>query len=220
MGKKNISIGEKGQDLVEYALLLAIIAGIGFLIYSQSRMGDSIRTVFNNAGSLMENAAENNHSKNEDTPQSIPDMIGKAIQNNDNGLGSLLNANSALYIYSGTEAGKKLAQELNIPFEQGDIWSLGREVTAKNNYNYYVLAYYSSKNGPISNYASKSHTWNWRVDNSGVLTARSGDLISVPAKYYVYDPATGQQITSGYYSSQNTATLVYAPGTGKEYTIR
>lgn len=218
MGKKNISIGEKGQDLVEYALLLAIIAGIGFLIYSQSRMGDSIRTVFNNAGSLMENAAENNHSKNEDTPQSIPDMIGKAIQNNDNGLGSLLNANSTLYIYSGTEAGKKLAQELNIPFEQGDIWSLGREVTTQN--NYYVLAYYSSQNGPISNYASKIPTWNWRVDNSGRLSTATGERISVPARYYVYDPTTGQQITSGYYISQNTATLVYAPGTGKEYTIR
>lgn len=26
-------LGEKGQDLVEYALLLAIVVGIGFLIY-------------------------------------------------------------------------------------------------------------------------------------------------------------------------------------------
>lgn len=42
----------------------------------------------------------------------------------------------------------------------------------------------------------------------------------VPARYYVYDPVTGKQITSGYYSSQKTATLVYAPGAGKEYTIR
>lgn len=58
-----ISFREKGQDLVEYALLLAIIVGIGFLIYDQSRMENSIRTVFNNAGTLMENAAGNNNSQ-------------------------------------------------------------------------------------------------------------------------------------------------------------
>lgn len=219
MAGLKIPFREKGQDIIEYALLLAIIVGIGFLIYDQSRMGDSIRTVFNNAGSLMENAAENNHSKNEDTPQSIPDMIGKAIGDGNTGLGSLLNTESTHYVYSGTTEGTQLAQALHIPFNQGDIWSVGRERTSKD--DYYVLAYYSAaENGPVSHYASSSSAWNWQVNSIGRLSAATGDRISVPAKYYVYDPATGQQITSGYYSSQNTATLVYAPGTGKEYTIR
>lgn len=33
-------LGEKGQDLVEYALLLAIVVGIGFLIYQQSGLNN------------------------------------------------------------------------------------------------------------------------------------------------------------------------------------
>lgn len=47
---------EKGQDLVEYALMLAIIIGIGWGIYSQTGVADSIKNVFGNASSLMETA--------------------------------------------------------------------------------------------------------------------------------------------------------------------
>lgn len=47
---------QKGQDLVEYALMLAIIIGIGWGIYSQTGVADSIKNVFGNASSLMETA--------------------------------------------------------------------------------------------------------------------------------------------------------------------
>lgn len=50
---------QKGQDLVEYALMLAIIIGIGWGIYSQTGVADSIKNVFGNASSLMETAKEN-----------------------------------------------------------------------------------------------------------------------------------------------------------------
>lgn len=49
-------LGEKGQDMVEYALMLAIIVGIGWLIYQQSGIANSINNVFSNANSLMEAA--------------------------------------------------------------------------------------------------------------------------------------------------------------------
>lgn len=45
---------QKGQDLVEYALMLAIIIGIGWGIYAQTGLSDSIKNVFGNASSLME----------------------------------------------------------------------------------------------------------------------------------------------------------------------
>lgn len=45
---------QKGQDLVEYALMLAIIVGIGWGIYSQTGVADSIKNVFGNASALME----------------------------------------------------------------------------------------------------------------------------------------------------------------------
>lgn len=49
-------LGEKGQDMVEYALMLAIIVGIGWLIYKQTDLANQINNVFNNAGGLMDNA--------------------------------------------------------------------------------------------------------------------------------------------------------------------
>jgi len=49
-------LGEKGQDMVEYALMLAIIVGIGWLIYNQSQLATKINAVFTNAGSLMDKA--------------------------------------------------------------------------------------------------------------------------------------------------------------------
>ena len=52
-------LGEKGQDMVEYALMLAIIVGIGWPIYQQAGLAGKINDVFNNAGNLMENAAKN-----------------------------------------------------------------------------------------------------------------------------------------------------------------
>lgn len=49
-------LGEKGQDMVEYALMLAMIVGIGWVIYKQAGMAEQINTVFNNAASLMQKA--------------------------------------------------------------------------------------------------------------------------------------------------------------------
>lgn len=60
--EKSVHILQKfaeGQDLVEYALMLAIIIGIGWGIYSQTGVADSIKNVFGNASSLMETAKKN-----------------------------------------------------------------------------------------------------------------------------------------------------------------
>ncbi len=50
-------LGEKGQDLVEYALLLAIVVGIGYLIYQQSGLQTNIESIFTTAGNLAGKAA-------------------------------------------------------------------------------------------------------------------------------------------------------------------
>ncbi len=52
-------LGEKGQDMVEYALMLAIIVGIGWMIYNQTQIQDSIKEVFKNSTDLMSTAAGN-----------------------------------------------------------------------------------------------------------------------------------------------------------------
>lgn len=50
-------LGEKGQDLVEYALLLAIVVAIGWVIWNQIGLKASIQTIFENASKVTSNAA-------------------------------------------------------------------------------------------------------------------------------------------------------------------
>lgn len=50
-------LGQKGQDLIEYALLLAIVVGVGFMIYQTSGLQDSIKTIFTNASNVTSSAA-------------------------------------------------------------------------------------------------------------------------------------------------------------------
>ena len=50
-------LGQKGQDLIEYALLLAIVVGIGYLIYTTSGLNDNIKTIFTNASNVTSSAA-------------------------------------------------------------------------------------------------------------------------------------------------------------------
>lgn len=51
-------LGEKGQDMVEYALMLAIIVGIGWLIYQQAGLSDQIKAVFSDSSDLISTVAE------------------------------------------------------------------------------------------------------------------------------------------------------------------
>lgn len=57
-----IPFGEKGQDMVEYALMLAIVVGIGVLIWQNVKIEDKVTNVFKSAGNLMDKAASGNHS--------------------------------------------------------------------------------------------------------------------------------------------------------------
>lgn len=50
-------LGQKGQDLIEYALLLAIVVGIGYLIYTTSGLYDNIQSIFSNAENVTATAA-------------------------------------------------------------------------------------------------------------------------------------------------------------------
>lgn len=50
--------GAKGQNMVEYALMLAIVVGIGWGIYDQVGLSGSIKGGFSDAGSLLEDASK------------------------------------------------------------------------------------------------------------------------------------------------------------------
>lgn len=48
----------KGQNMVGYALMLAIVVGIGWGIYDQAGLAGSIKGVFADAGGLLEHASK------------------------------------------------------------------------------------------------------------------------------------------------------------------
>lgn len=48
----------KGQNMVEYALILAIVVGIGWGIYDQAGLASSVKGVFADAGGLLEHASK------------------------------------------------------------------------------------------------------------------------------------------------------------------
>ena len=77
---------QKGQDLIEYALMLALVVGIGSFIYTQG-YGDNISAVFNNAGNLLE---EVNKSQEEAKKEAEKAAAREADRNYADHLGDLL----------------------------------------------------------------------------------------------------------------------------------
>ena len=77
---------QKGQDLIEYALMLALVVGIGGFIYTQG-YGDNISAVFNNAGSLLEQV---NKSQEEAKKEAEKAAAREADRNYADSLGDLL----------------------------------------------------------------------------------------------------------------------------------
>ena len=77
---------QKGQDMIEYALMLALVIGIGGFIYTQG-YGDNISAVFNNAGSLLEQV---NKSQEEAKKEAEKAAAREADRNYADHLGDLL----------------------------------------------------------------------------------------------------------------------------------
>lgn len=77
---------EKGQNIIEYALMLALVVGIGSFIYTQG-YGDNISAVFNHAGSLLEQV---NKSQEEAKKEAEKAAAREADRNYADHLGDLL----------------------------------------------------------------------------------------------------------------------------------
>lgn len=77
---------EKGQNIIEYALMLALVVGIGSFIYTQG-YGDNISAVFNHAGNLLE---EVNKTQEEAKKEAEKAAAREADRNYADHLGELL----------------------------------------------------------------------------------------------------------------------------------
>lgn len=191
--------GEKGQDIIEYALLLAIITSLGFFIYSQHSMASSIQTVFNQAESLMQTGTRRS------SPDYKPflDSISLAIENR------TLHLDDKEHILSGTVEGDALAQRLGIPCGEGDAWSIGREKTRGG--DYYVLVMYSA--AANHNYPISKRKTDWELYGLGnSKVARRGSMPVVPVTKYSFKSSTGEEddayANSGYVYGRGTEARV------------
>ena len=74
---------QKGQDLIEYALMLALVVGIGGFIYTQG-YGANISGVFNNAGNLLEQVDKSQEEAKEEAARnadrSYADYLGELLK--------------------------------------------------------------------------------------------------------------------------------------------
>ena len=149
---------EKGQDIIEYALMLDMVVGIGFGIYSYggSGIGNSISTVFNNADSLLNKAALPMAS-------SADDIIKRLGDGRYQGLADILKEtpDSVVDIASNSTEGKALAQKLNIQTPEGDGW-----YARVNTNGYFVVSYYSAADNKGVTFDQLQSDYNNTPDNN------------------------------------------------------
>lgn len=157
---------QKGQDIIEYALMLAVVVGIGFGLYTHVGIGDHISTVFNNAGNLLEEVGKGKQT----TFDSPDDVIKRLGEGRYQGLADMLQGKpdkgTVTDISWDSAAGQELAQKLNIQMKDGDGW-YARIISDGT----FVISYYSAdlnKGGTISQLQSdyKNHSDNYAVDDS------------------------------------------------------
>lgn len=127
---------QKGQDIIEYALMLAMVVGIGFGIYSYGGQGiaNSIFSVFNHAGSLLDSASVPAASSPED-------IIKRLRDGRYQGLADILKDKpaSVVDIAFDSAEGKELSRKLNIQTPEGDGW-----YARVNTNGFFVVTYYSA----------------------------------------------------------------------------
>lgn len=154
---------QKGQDIIEYALMLAIIVGIGGWIYNAGANGGlagSINSVFNNASALLDEASK------EKLPaaSTAKDIIERLRQGRYDGLADVLQGkpSSTLVISSDSAAGQDLARKLNIQTKEGDGWFARVQIDGTTVFSYYSAA----------------------ANNGVTFSQLAADYNSNPTKYY------------------------------------
>ena len=122
---------KKGQGIVEYALILAFVVGIGGVLFANGNLADSIRSVFSNVNIQLDPAT---------APQ---DIIERLRQGRYDGLAKdelKRDKKKTLIITSDSAEGQALAQKLNIQTPSGDAWFARIQTDGETVFSYYSAA--------------------------------------------------------------------------------
>ena len=122
---------QKGQGIIEYALILAFVVGIGGVLFANGNLADSIRSVFSNVNIQLSAAT------------TAQDIIERLRQGRYDGLASdelKRDKKKTLIITSDSAEGQALAQKLNIQTPSGDAWFARIQTDGTTVFSYYSAA--------------------------------------------------------------------------------
>lgn len=122
---------QKGQGIIEYALILAFVVGIGGVLFANGNLADSIRSVFSNVNIQLSAAT------------TAQDIIERLRQGRYDGLAKdelKRDKNKTLIITSDSAEGQALAQKLNIQPQSGDAWFARIQTDGTTVFSYYSAA--------------------------------------------------------------------------------
>lgn len=170
---------QKGQDLIEYAFLLALIVAVGAGIYSAG-MTHSISNVFAQAGSLLGDASKKQLS----AVSSYDDIIKRLGEGRYQGLADILKETpdgQAVDIDPDSATGQQLAQKLNIQTKDGDGW-----FARVNTNGYFVVSYYSADANKGVTFSQLKSDYAGNPDKYGKdsVTSRYKTTIKINEGYY------------------------------------
>lgn len=122
---------QKGQDLIEYALMLALVVGIGGFIYTQG-YGANISDVFNNAGNLLEQVDKSQEEAKEEAARnadrSYADYLGELLKKAvANGTIRLSNGSSVYLLVQNEQNSRYNGMYMNGARTGGDVWIKGQK---------------------------------------------------------------------------------------------
>nr|WP_302684326.1 hypothetical protein [uncultured Dialister sp.] len=197
---------EKGQNIIEYALMLALVVGIGGFIYTQG-YGDNISAVFNHAGSLLE---EVNKTQEEAKKEAEKAAAREADRNYADHLGDLLkNAVSKKIITMGNGSSVSIfvQNQPNPKYNKYKNWHMNGaytgsdvKVNGKNYINGGFVNMLEAVGDAVGDDYSSAEVKQDDIDWYGVGITRKGDNYSLSYiegkgynKYNGFDPRTGTE---------------------------
>ena len=185
-------MAEKGQDLVEYALLLAIVVGIGGFIYSQGGLSDSIKSIWGNSSNLLKVAASQtsgNYNLN-DFLKYIQEFQKKYT----GGMGGAQNEDWNRGMFMSTWLKDDDSTDSTI---QDFLTGMGAEV-----WSYYNGLGVNYKNGNINKEDQGLYWSTENLDNAGLTLAEGKSYSSEKVLSYYYDGSSYYVIKNNVWMNQ------------------
>lgn len=175
---------QKGQGIVEYALILAFVVGVGGVLYSNTSgsLVNSIRSVFSSVNTMIDPAT---------SAKDIIERLREGRYGQYKELAKVLkdNPSSRMTIASDSAAGQELARKLNIQTPEGDGWFVDLHTDGQ-----YVITYYAADANKLTYSALKE---DYKNNTSKYYQPENDKYNRYPTKVTIYEGlynGTGNQL--------------------------